>query len=148
MSTDAKKLIAAALKARKNAYAPYSGFSVGAALETADGEIYTGCNIESSSFTPTCCAERTAFCKAVSEGKREFSAIAVVGGERDAAELPFCPPCGVCRQFMREFCGEEFRIFLGKGGEASGFAVKEYLLKELLPCSFGGELFKEMRKDK
>ena len=87
-------------------------------------------------------------CKAVSEGKREFSAIAVVGGERDAGELPFCPPCGVCRQFMREFCGEEFRIFLGKGGEASGFAVKEYWLKELLPCSFGGELFKEMRKDK
>ena len=126
-------MIAAALKARKNAYAPYSGFCVGAALETADGEIYTGCNIESSSFTPTCCAERTAFCKAVSEGKREFSAIAVVGGERDAAELPFCPPCG---------------IFLGKGGEASGFAVKEYLLKELLPCSFGGELFKETRKDK
>ena len=119
-------MIAAALKARKNAYAPYSGFCVGAALETADGEIYTGCNIESSSFTPTCCAERTAFCKAVSEGKREFSAIAVVGGERDAAELPFCPPCGVCRQVMAEFCDPEtFEILL-----ATENGVEEaYLLK-------------------
>ena len=135
MSTETKKLIAAALKARKTAYAPYSGFCVGAALETADGESYTGCNIESSSFTPTCCAERTAFCKAVSEGKREFSAIAVVGGERDAAELPFCPPCGVCRQFMREFCKRDFEVITASSAE--NYHV--YTLREILPDGFGPE---------
>ena len=145
---DRERLGRLALEARKNAYAPYSHFAVGAALLTKNGKVYTGCNIENAAFSPTSCGERTAFFKAVSEGEREFLAIAVAGGRTGENPENPCPPCGVCRQFMREFCGEEFRIFLGKGGEASSFAVKEYLLKELLPCSFGGELFKETRKDK
>ena len=106
MSTETKKLIAAALKARKNAYAPYSGFCVGAALETADGEIYTGCNIESSSFTPTCCAERTAFCKAVSEGKREFSAT--------RPSFPFARPAGYADSLCGSFAERSFGYFWGR----------------------------------
>ena len=145
---DRERLGRLALEARKNAYAPYSHLAVGAALLTKNGKVYTGCNIENAAFSPTSCGERTAFFKAVSEGEREFLAIAVAGGRTGENPENPCPPCGVCRQFMREFCGEEFRIFLGRGGEASGFEVKEYLLKELLPCSFGGELFKETRKDK
>ena len=93
-----KRLIELALKARENAYCPYSGFAVGAALLCQDGTIYTGCNIESSAYTPTVCAERTAFFKAVSEGKREFVCIAVAGGRKDADLLPITTPCGVCRQ--------------------------------------------------
>lgn len=117
-------MIAAALKARKNAYAPYSGFCVGAALETADGEIYTGCNIESSSFTPTCCAERTAFCKAVSEGKREFSAIAVVRRRTGRGRASLLPAlrgmptvyAGVLRRGVSDISGEGRRSF-GLRGE-------------------------------
>ena len=98
-----KELMQAAVKARKMAYAPYSGFFVGAALLTKDGKVYTGCNIENASYTPTNCAERTAFFKAVSEGERAFEAIAVVGGKgEELSEL--CAPCGVCRQVMTEFC--------------------------------------------
>ena len=91
------------------AYAPYSGFQVGAALLAESGAVYLGCNIENSSYSPTICAERTAFAKAVSEGERAFIAIAVVGGKEGTCS-GFCPPCGVCRQVMREFCFDDFRI--------------------------------------
>ena len=100
---DIKLLIEEALKARKFAYTPYSGFQVGAALLSDDGQIFTGCNIENAGYTPSNCAERTAFFKAVSQGIREFQAIAVVGGPEDALKLDYCAPCGVCRQVMMEF---------------------------------------------
>ena len=124
-----EKLVEEAYEAKKNAYVPYSGFSVGAALLAADGEIYRGCNIENAAYTPTNCAERTAFFKAVSEGKRDFLAIAVAG---DTGDYLF--PCGVCRQVMMEFCDpKRFRVVLGtKDGVA-----QTYTLEELLPCGFG-----------
>ena len=129
-----KRLIELALKARENAYCPYSGFAVGAALLCQDGTIYTGCNIESSAYTPTVCAERTAFFKAVSEGKREFVCIAVAGGRKDADLLPITTPCGVCRQVMMEFCDPEtFRIILAIDKEHYDI----YTLKDLLPLGFG-----------
>ena len=105
------ELMAMALKAREMAYAPYSKFKVGAALLCDDGEIFGGCNIESASFSPTNCAERTALFKAVSEGKHDFTAIAVVGGKANG-ELEFCTPCGVCRQVISEFCTGDFEIVL------------------------------------
>ena len=131
-----KELVAKALEARSVAYTPYSGFRVGAALLCADGTVYGGCNIENAAFGPSCCAERTAFFKAVSEGKREFSAIAIVGGPAGKEPEDFCPPCGVCRQVMAEFCDPEtFRIVLMNGdGE-----IRDYLLKELLPLGFTGK---------
>ncbi len=100
------KLKAAALSHVEKAYAPYSGFQVGAALLTEDGKIYTGCNIENAAYTPTICAERTAFFKAVSEGEREFKAICIAGG-KDGTVDDFTPPCGVCRQVMMEFTDPE-----------------------------------------
>ena len=124
------ELMHAALEARKMAYAPYSGFYVGAALLTADGRVYTGCNIENASYSPTNCAERTAFFKAVSEGVRDFAAIAIVGGKKET-DGGFCAPCGVCRQVMAEFCDADFRVILG---DASG--VQAFTLAELLPASF------------
>ena len=131
---DYARLIALALNARKQAYTPYSGFQVGAALLTKSGKIYTGCNIENAAYTPTNCAERTAFFKAVSEGEREFEAIAIVGGAKEAEYLDFCPPCGVCRQVMMEFCKpSEFQIILGRSKEE----YKIYTLEELLPLGFG-----------
>lgn len=105
-----KELIEAALTARRFAYSPYSGYSVGAALLADDGSVYTGCNIENSVFTPTNCAERTAFFKAVSEGKRGFVRIAVVGGKSGENPSDTCTPCGVCRQVMNEFCAPDFEI--------------------------------------
>ena len=127
-----KELVFSAKKAAKGAYAPYSAFTVGAALLTKDDKVYSGCNIENAAYSPTNCAERTAFFKAVSEGEREFSAIAIVGGKNlDFKE--FCPPCGVCRQVMSEFCDGDFRIILGRNDEE----LKVYTLKELLPLSFG-----------
>ena len=126
------ELIRLAKQAREQAYAPYSGFMVGAALLCVDGTVYTGCNIENAAYSPTNCAERTAFFKAVSEGKREFTAIAIVAGPRDGA-LSTTAPCGVCRQVMAEFCKPEFRILLGAEGE--DYAA--YTLAQLLPCSFG-----------
>ena len=99
-----RELIKAALEARDFSYSPYSGFSVGAALLCSDGKVYTGCNIESSVFTPTTCAERTAFFKAISEGRYDFVRIAVVGGKAGQPASPSCTPCGVCRQVMKEFC--------------------------------------------
>lgn len=126
-----EKLIAAAIEAKEKSYSPYSKFKVGAALLSSDGEIFTGCNIENSAYSPTNCAERTAFFKAVSEGVRDFKAIAVVGGELEKEK--YCPPCGVCRQVMSEFCDPEtFVIILASGTED----YKTYLLKELLPLSF------------
>lgn len=125
-------LMQTAIEYRKRSYSPYSHFQVGAALLTADGEIIGGCNIESASFSPTNCAERTALFKAVSEGKKEFTAIAVVGG-RENGSLEFCSPCGVCRQALVEFCNpKEFVVYLGTGVDD----YKGYLLEELLPYSF------------
>ena len=126
------ELYKAAEKAREFSYCPYSGFAVGAALETKDGEVFTGCNIENSSFGVTNCAERTALFKAVSEGKTSFAKIAVCGGKKGEKPV-FCTPCGVCRQALSEFCGEDFRIILFD--EADG--VKAFTLPELLPFSFG-----------
>ena len=125
-----EKLMELAKEAMTHAYAPYSGFKVGAALLCADGTVYQGCNIENASYTPTICAERTAFFKAVYEGERDFAAIAVVGGV-DGAVKGFAAPCGVCRQVMREFCGEEFQIHLWNGLE-----YRTLTLGELLPLGF------------
>lgn len=133
---DGRILLEKAKEARGYAYTPYSHFQVGAALLAKSGAIYLGCNIENASFGATNCAERTAFFKAVSQGEREFAAIAVVGGKEGEEAGRCCPPCGICRQVMREFCRpEEFQILLedGKGG------IKTYLLKELLPLGFGPE---------
>lgn len=126
-----KELCALAVKAMDNAYAPYSGYRVGAALLTTDGEIFTGCNIENSSFSPTVCAERTAIFKAVSEGKREFSAIAVAGGKDGKIEGAF-PPCGVCRQVMAEFCEPDFTVLLVTGEKI----YEKHTLSEILPLAF------------
>ena len=129
---DAEGLVEEAKRAMTAAYAPYSGYFVGAALLTADGKIYRGCNIENSTYTPTNCAERTAFFKAVSEGERDFSAIAIVGGPKGQIK-GFAPPCGVCRQVMEEFCDvKTFNIVLFDGKE-----TRVYTLEELLPLSFG-----------
>ena len=126
------ELMEAAKRARKFAYAPYSRFTVGAALLASDGRVYAGCNVESASYTPTCCAERVAFFKAVSEGEREFEAIAIAGGPQDGPAGE-CPPCGVCRQVMEEFCAPaSFRIIL-----ISGERLKSLTLGELLPLGFG-----------
>ena len=128
------RLIDEAFAARRMAYTPYSHFQVGAALLTADGRIYRGCNIENAAYTPTNCAERTAFFKAVSEGEREFTAIAIVGGAEDATEFDWCAPCGVCRQVMEEFCDERtFEIVLARSEEE----YEVYTLGELLPKGFG-----------
>ena len=109
---NASALCRKALEMRAYSYVPYSHFHVGAALLCEDGTVYGGCNIENAAYTPTNCAERTAFFKAVSEGKRSFLAIAIAGGPEGAEKLDYCPPCGVCRQVMREFCGADFEILL------------------------------------
>jgi len=126
-----EKLIGLAMEAMENAYAPYSGFRVGAALLCADGTVYRGCNIENAAFSPTNCAERTAFFKAVSEGRRDFSALAVCGG-KDGHITGFCPPCGVCRQVIREFCGMDFPVYIA-GPEGQ---YRTRTLAQLLPDSF------------
>lgn len=128
-----EELILEAKKAREKSYSPYSHFQVGAALLAKNGKIYHGCNIENAAYTPTNCAERTAFFKAVSEGETEFEKIAIVGGMEGKEANEMCAPCGVCRQVMMEFCEpEEFRIVLadGKGG------CKEFTLAEMLPHGF------------
>ena len=128
-----EKLVELAIQARENAYCPYSCWAVGAALLTKGGKVYLGCNIENGGFTATNCAERTAFFKAVSEGEREFAAIAVVGGkEGDPDGTAF--PCGVCRQVMMEFCNPEtFKIYMAADLEN----FDEATLAELLPRGFG-----------
>lgn len=130
-----RKLIRVACEYRRKAYTPYSGFKVGAALLTAQNEIIGGCNIENAAFTPTNCAERTAFFKAVSEGKTEFLAIAVVGGKDDML-TDFCAPCGVCRQVMMEFCDPKtFLVVLARSEE--DYLI--YTLEELMPFGFSGK---------
>lgn len=126
-----KELCRLAVEAREKAYAPYSGFRVGAALITKSGEVYLGSNIENAAYTPTVCAERTAFFKAVSEGETEFFAIAVAGGNGDKVGGAF-PPCGVCRQVMAEFCDGDFKILTVTGDDT----FEEYTLTELLPLAF------------
>lgn len=126
-----KALMELAVEARKASYSPYSGFRVGAALLGKSGKVYLGCNVENAAYTPTNCAERTAVFKAVSEGEREFDAIAIVGGKgEELAEL--CSPCGVCRQVLAEFCDKDFRVVLGNPD-----GIKTYTFAELLPLSFG-----------
>ena len=132
------ELIELAKKAAKNAYVPYSHYTVGAALLSKSGKAFLGCNIENAAYSPTNCAERTAFFKAVSEGEREFSAIAVVGGyELDFKD--YFAPCGVCRQVMAEFCDmNTFKVILGKnGGE-----FRVFTLKEILPFGFSPQNLK------
>ena len=131
--TEEKALVSQALEARKLAYAPYSGYTVGAALLTADGHRYLGGNIENASYGATNCAERTAFFKAVYDGHRDFAAIAVCGG-KDGVITGAFPPCGVCRQVMREFCGDDFLIYMitPEGCEA-------HTLAEILPFSFSAQ---------
>lgn len=127
-----EQLVKKALAAREQAYAPYSGFRVGAALLGKSGKIYGGCNVENAAYTPTNCAERTAFFKAVSEGEREFEAICIAGGIGD--EIGFTAPCGVCRQVMMEFCSlEDFQVILAK--DEAHFEV--YTLGQMLPMGFG-----------
>ncbi len=128
-----RELMEEAYRAREMSYSPYSRFSVGAALLCDDGTVYRGCNIESATHTPTCCAERTAFFKAVSEGKRNFSAIAITGG-RHGEVSPLCAPCGVCRQVMAEFCKKDFRVILGTKEN-----LRAYSLDEILPLAFTPE---------
>ena len=126
-----KMLVERALEARKNAYSPYSRFCVGAALLCSDGEIFTGVNIENGSYGATICAERSAFCAAISAGKSNFVAIAIVGTEKGTEPQKPCPPCGICRQFMSEFCSRDFTVLL-----YDGQAVIEKTLGELLPEAF------------
>lgn len=127
------KMIRIAIEQLKFSYAPYSGFKVGASLIAKNGEIYTGCNIENAAYTPTNCAERTAFFKAVSEGIKEFDAICIVGG-KNGILTEYAAPCGVCRQVMMEFCNPEtFKIILALDPEH----YDVYTLKELLPLGFG-----------
>lgn len=128
-----QRLISLAIEAMGRAYAPYSGFRVGAALLASDGMVYQGCNIENAAYTPTNCAERTAFFKAVSEGRRTFDAICIVGG-KDGVLTDYTAPCGVCRQVMMEFCNPEtFRVILAKNESD----YRTFLLKDLLPMGFG-----------
>ena len=130
-----EKLIELAMEQLSFSYAPYSEFKVGAALLTQDGKIYTGCNIENAAYTPSNCAERTAFFKAVSKGKRSFRAICVVGGLRGTLSASISP-CGVCRQVMMEFCDPEtFQVILAAGKES----YQIYRLKDLMPLGFGPE---------
>ena len=128
---DTDLLIQTAVKMLDFSYVPYSHFHVGAALLTKSGKIYTGCNIENAAYGPSNCAERTAILKDVSEGEKEFEAIAVVGGPEGKIE-DFCPPCGVCRQVMAEFCDKDFKIILSNGKKE----VKTFTLSDLLPESF------------
>lgn len=132
-----ERLASLAKDAMEKAYSPYSDYKVGAALLCKDGSVYTGCNVENASFSATNCAERTAFFKAVSEGKREFSAIAICGGKDGVIEGRF-PPCGVCRQVMREFCEDDFAIHL-----LTEKGVETYTLRELLPVSFAPDMITE-----
>ena len=127
-----KALAEEALRMRGASYSPYSKFRVGAALLTSGGKIYTGCNIENAAYGPSNCAERTAFFKAVSEGERDFAAICIAGGPDGAEELDYCPPCGVCRQVMSEFCGGDFEIILAKNDKD----YKVFTLDQLLPERF------------
>lgn len=130
------ELITTAIKMTEKSYAPYSHFHVGAALLDKNGKIWTGCNVENAAYGPSNCAERTAVFKAVSEGVKEFQAIAIAGGAENSdgkvVIQDFCPPCGVCRQVLSEFCSKDFKIILVNGKSE----IKEFTLGELLPQSF------------
>lgn len=129
---DAERLVEKAKEARAYAYTPYSNFAVGAALLSKDGRVFTGCNVENGAYSPSICAERTAFSKAVSEGVLEFDAIAIVGGPSDQEPEKLCPPCGVCRQVMQEFCDPKtFMVYLNDGSR-----IVSYRLEELFPAGF------------
>lgn len=125
------ELMRLAVEAREMAYAPYSKFRVGAALLGKSGKVYKGCNVENAAYTPTNCAERTAVFKAVSEGEREFVAIAIVGGMSETI-ADFCAPCGVCRQVLAEFCDKDFRLVLGNPDK-----LQIFTFGEILPLAFG-----------
>ena len=129
-----KELLTLAIEAMEKSYSPYSGCKVGAALLTDSGKAYTGTNIENAAFGPTICAERVAIFKAISEGEKNFSAIAIVGGKDGIIDGIFAP-CGVCRQVMREFCSDDFTIIMG----ISETEYKKATLGELLPLSFSPE---------
>ena len=135
------EMIDLAIAQLKYSYTPYSGFKVGAALLTAEGKFYTGCNIENAAYSPTNCAERTAFFKAVSEGERDFRAICIVGG-KDGVLTEYAAPCGVCRQVMMEFCNPDtFQIILATGKEQ----YEVFTLRGLLPLGFGPDNLAEKR---
>ena len=131
MKIDSKELIAKAILAREASYSPYSGISVGAALLTKSGKVYLGNNIENASYSPTICAERVAFFKAISEGERDFAAIAIAGGRAGEPSQENFSPCGVCRQVMSEFCGKDFLVMWG-----SDEKITERTLGEILPDGF------------
>jgi len=126
-----KELVQMALEACTHSYSPYSNFCVGAALLCEDGQVFCGANIENATYTPTNCAERTALFTAVFSGQRKFKAIAVVGGKNGKCK-DFCPPCGVCRQALREFCKDDFEVILGK----DDLSYRSLKLIDLLPLSF------------
>lgn len=130
---DYKRLMEKANDMRKMSYVPYSHFRVGAVLVGKSGKEYTGCNFENAAFSPTVCAERTAFAKAISEGEREFQCIAIVGG-REGEISPMCTPCGVCRQVMAEFCDGNFEVVLGTPDK-----FKVFKFDEVMPLRFTGE---------
>lgn len=129
-----EELCSLAREAMQRAYAPYSNCKVGAALLAKSGKVYLGCNIENASFSPTICAERSAFASAVSAGEREFLALAVTGGRDGVIGEPFFP-CGVCRQVIREFCADDFPIYVLTGSE-----ILSLTLSDLLPHSFSSEV--------
>ncbi len=137
MVIDHEKLQALALEARERAYCPYSNFAVGAALLCKDGKVFLGCNIENASFTPTVCAERTAFFKAVSEGygKGNFAAIAIAGAEKGTVPNKVCAPCGVCRQVMIEFCDSDFQVIFVISPEE----YEVHPLSEVMPFAFSSD---------
>ena len=128
-----QELIRAAFDVRKNAYAPYSHFLVGAALLTKSGRVFTGCNIENAAFSPTICAERAALAQAVSAGERAFAAIAIVGSREGTVNTLPTSPCGVCRQALFEFAGPDLRVILAR----SETDWQEYTLGQLMPLGFG-----------
>lgn len=138
MKMEPAQLLQAAKEARENAYTPYSNFRVGAALLTGDGHVFRGANIENSSFGATICAERSAFASAVSSGAHSFAAIAIVGAPSGKEPDMPCPPCGICRQFMTEFCGPDFPIYLADGNGG----VKTYTLDNLLAQAFRSDKLK------
>lgn len=130
--TEISELIKSALSARKFSYSPYSKFAVGSAVLCADGQIFTGCNIENSSYPVGICAERVALSKAISLGKQNFRAIVIVGSIDDNSEIEYCPPCGMCRQFLSEFCSMDFLVILAR----SQTEYKIFRLGDLLPETF------------
>ena len=140
LTKEYEELLRASLEARMHSYAPYSHFAVGAALLCEDGTVIKGCNVENASYPVGICAERNAMSHAVFEGRTKFKAIAITGGPAGKAAADFCAPCGMCRQFMREFCGKDFEIVLAKCNEAGEITeTRIHTMEEILPDSFGPE---------